>query len=87
MSVNIENEETRKIINFIQKLLISIHERFDFFDSIIGRRTTITEIKVDKLEKDMNVLGKEIREQYYSIGRRIDLLQEQLNRIEKGKNN
>lgn len=87
MSVNIENEETRKIINFIQKSLISIHERFDFFDSVIGRRTTITEIKVDKLEKDMNVLGKEIREQYYSIGRRIDLLQEQLNRIEKGKNN
>lgn len=67
-----------KIIRINRNTVSGIHERFDKIDSEIGRRIAVIEINTDSLVKTLDTLGKELREQYYSLGRRIDLLELQI---------
>ncbi|WP_252196102.1 hypothetical protein [Bacillus mycoides] len=67
-----------KIIRINRNTVSGIHERFNKIDSEIGRRISIIEINTDSLVKTLDTLGKELREQYYSLGRRIDLLEMQV---------
>ncbi|WP_257209458.1 hypothetical protein [Bacillus toyonensis] len=78
-----------KIIRINRNTVSGIHERFNKIDSEIGRRVAVIEINTDSLVKTLDTLGKELREQYYSLGRRIDLLEMQVVKYqnEKGLNN
>ncbi|WP_180234955.1 hypothetical protein [Bacillus cereus] len=78
-----------KIIRINRNTVSGIHERFNKIDSEIGRRIAVIEINTDSLVKTLDTLGKELREQYYSLGRRIDLLEMQMIKYqnEKGLNN
>ncbi|WP_242479952.1 hypothetical protein [Bacillus cereus group sp. N21] len=67
-----------KIIRINRNTASGIHERFDKIDSEIGRRVAVIEINTDSIVKILDTLGKELREQYYSLGRRIDLLEMQV---------
>ncbi|MDC2863489.1 hypothetical protein [Bacillus sp. BP-3] len=74
-----------KIIRINRNTVSGIHEHFDKIDSEIGRRIAVIEINTDSLVKTLDTLGKELREQYYSLGRRIDLLEMQVIKYQNGK--
>ncbi|WP_257142994.1 hypothetical protein [Bacillus pseudomycoides] len=74
-----------KIIRINRNTVSGIHERFDKIDSEIGRRIAVIEINTDSLVKTLDTLGKELREQYYSLGRRIDLLEMQMIKYQNEK--
>ncbi|WP_176520471.1 hypothetical protein [Bacillus cereus] len=74
-----------EIIKVNRNFVSGIHERFDKIDSEIGRRIAVIEINTDSLVKILDVLGKELREQYYSLGRRIDLLEMQMIKYQNEK--
>lgn len=74
-----------KIIRINRNTVSGIHERFDKIDSEIGRRIAVIEINTDSLVKTLDTLGKELREQYYSLGRRIDLLEMQVIKYQNEK--
>ena len=78
-----------KIIRMNRNTVSGIHERFNKIDSEIGRRVAVIEINTDSIVKTLDTLGKELREQYYSLGRRIDLLELQTikHQNEKSLNN
>ncbi|OSX90267.1 hypothetical protein S3E15_01831 [Bacillus mycoides] len=78
-----------KIIRINRNTVSGIHERFNKIDFEIGRRVAVIEINTDSLVKTLDTLGKELREQYYSLGRRIDLLEMQVIKYqnEQGLNN
>ena len=74
-----------KIIRINRNTVSGIHERFNKIDSEIGRRVAVIEINTDSLVKTLDTLGKELREQYYSLGRRIDLLEMQMIKYQNEK--
>lgn len=74
-----------KIIIINRNTVSGIHERFNKIDSEIGRRVAVIEINTDSLVKTLDTLGKELREQYYSLGRRIDLLEMQMIKYQNEK--
>ncbi|WP_240514639.1 hypothetical protein [Bacillus cereus] len=77
-----------KIIRINRNTVSGIHGRFDKIDSEVGRRIAMIEINTDSIVKTLDTLGKELREQYYSLGRRMDLLEMQVIKYqnEKGLN-
>ncbi|MFI8708471.1 hypothetical protein ACIGHG_15650 [Bacillus sp. NPDC077411] len=74
-----------KIIRINRNTVSGIHERFNKIDSEIGRSVAVIEINTDSLVKTLDTLGKELREQYYSLGRRIDLLEMQVIKYQNEK--
>ncbi|MBS4188625.1 hypothetical protein KHA94_00110 [Bacillus sp. FJAT-49705] len=67
-----------EIVKINRQMVIGIHEQYAKIDSVFGRRIAAIEGKVDAIEKNLEVLGKELREQYYSFGRKLDLIELQL---------
>ncbi|WHY87567.1 hypothetical protein QNH39_06985 [Neobacillus novalis] len=67
-----------EIVKVNRQMVLGIHEQYDKIDSVFGRRIAVIEGKVDAIEKELGVLGKELREQYYSLGRKLDLIELQL---------
>lgn len=73
-----EKEVIHEITKLNRKMMVGVHERFEKIDSVYGRRLAVIEARIDYIEKAIDTLGKELREQYYSLGRRIELLELQL---------
>lgn len=73
-----EKEIIEEIVKHNRNILLSIHEQYDKIDSNFGRRLAVIEGQCDSIKKELDTLGKEIREQYYSLGRRMELLELQV---------
>ncbi|MDR6120621.1 uncharacterized protein Yka (UPF0111/DUF47 family) [Bacillus sp. SLBN-46] len=67
-----------EIVKVNRNMVIGIHESLDKIDSDYGRRIAAIESKIFSIEKLLDSLGNELREQYYSIGRRLDILEVQI---------
>jgi hypothetical protein len=67
-----------EIVKNNRQMILGVHECFDKIDSHYGRRIAVIEGQTDLIVKMLDSLGKELREQYHSIGRRNDLLELQV---------
>src|SRR4051794_39020257 len=86
-----KNEEVTavKMLDLIGKMNLNLNEQLLRIDQQMNRRVTVMEVQMDSIERKLNLLDKDLREQYFSLGRRLDLLQLQLfkNGGEQSKNN
>ena len=78
-----------KMLDLIRKMNLNLNEQLLRIDQQMNRRVTVIEVQMDSIERKLNLLDKDLREQYFSIGRRLDLLHLQLfkNDGEQNKNN
>ncbi|WP_191566226.1 hypothetical protein [Metabacillus idriensis] len=67
-----------EIVKCNRMMVIGLREQYDKIDSNYGRRIAVIEGRLDAMEKNLDVLGKELREQYFSLGRKLDLIELQL---------
>ncbi|ETT73187.1 MULTISPECIES: hypothetical protein [Bacillus] len=81
-----EKEIVEEIVKRNRKLLLKIYEQYDKIDSDFGMRLAVIEVQCGGISKELNTLGKEIREQYYSLGRRMELLELQVLQVLKNNN-
>ncbi|EJQ34600.1 hypothetical protein [Bacillus cereus] len=81
-----EKEIVEEIVKRNRNILLSIHEQYDKIDSNYGRRLAIMGGQCDSIKKELDTLGKELREQYYSLGRRMELLELQVLQVLKNNN-
>jgi hypothetical protein len=83
-------EDEKFIINEIVKLnrqmIIGVQESFDKIDFQYGRRIGLIEIHTDRIMKILEILRNELREQYHSLARRIDLLEFQTIKLQNEVN-
>lgn len=75
-----KNEEVTavKMLDLIRKMNLNLNEQLLRIDQQMNRRVTVMEVQMDSIERKLNLLDKDLREQYFSIGRRLDLLHLQL---------
>ncbi|MCU5397571.1 hypothetical protein [Bacillus toyonensis] len=73
-----EKEIVEEIVKRNRNTLLSIYEQYEKIDSVFGKRLAIIEGQSDSIKKELDTLGKELREQYYSLGRRMELLELQV---------
>ncbi|OAK13793.1 hypothetical protein [Bacillus wiedmannii] len=73
-----EKEIVEEIVKRNRNTLLSIHEQYEKIDSVFGKRLAIIEGQCSSIKKELDTLGKELREQYYSLGRRMELLELQV---------
>ncbi|PFL14036.1 hypothetical protein COJ07_28545 [Bacillus cereus] len=73
-----EKDIVEEIVKRNREMLLNIYEQYDKIDSVFGRRLAVVEVQCDAIKKELDTLGKEIREQYYSLGRRMELLELQV---------
>ncbi|ATI51050.1 hypothetical protein CPZ32_12120 [Bacillus cereus] len=73
-----EKEIVEEIVKHNRNTLLSIYEQYDKIDSVFGKRLAIIEGQCNSIKKELDTLGKELREQYYSLGRRMELLELQV---------
>lgn len=76
--MNDEKFIVNEIVKSNRKMVIGLHEQYDKIESNYGKRLAVIEGKVAAMEKNLDVLGKELREQYFSLGRKLDLIELQL---------
>lgn len=73
-----EKEIVEEIVKRNRNTLLSIYEQYDKIDSVFCKRLAIIEGQCSSIKKELDTLGKELREQYYSLGRRMELLELQV---------
>lgn len=72
----IKNEQDRigKTVEALKKMNLNEYDKLLEIEQTGNRRLMSMEVKIDSLEKIYNSLGKDLREQYFSLGSRIDIL-------------
>lgn len=63
-----------KMLDLIRKMNLNLNEQLLRIDQQMNRRVTVIEVQMNSIERKLNLLDKDLREQYFPYRKKIRLV-------------